>query len=86
MCFQQATYFKARPDIAVVCADSVYVLDLTVCHEINMIRSHDYNKNKYKDIGHYGSTVAGNRKIVPHFIEVSTLGFIADIYQILLKL
>ena len=44
-----------------------------------MIRSHDYKKNKYKDIGRYGSTLAGNRKIVPHFIEVSTLGFIADI-------
>ena len=27
--------------------------------------------NKYKDIGRYGSTVAGNRKIVPHFIKVS---------------
>ena len=30
-------------------------------------------------IGRYGSTFAGNRKIVPHFIEVSTLGFTADI-------
>ena len=44
-----------------------------------MIHSHDYKKNKYKDIGRSGSTLAGNRKIVPHFIEVSTLGFIADI-------
>ena len=68
-----------RPDIAVACADSIYVLELTVCHETNMIHSHDYKKNKYKDIGRYGSTLAGNRKIVPHFMEVSTLGFIADI-------
>ena len=36
-------------------------------------------KNEYKDIGRYGSTLAGNRKIVPHYIEVSNLGFIADI-------
>ena len=36
-------------------------------------------KNKYKDIERYESTLAGNRKIVPHFIEASTLGFIADI-------
>ena len=68
-----------RPDIAVACADFIYVLELTVCHETTLIHSHDYKKNKYKDIGRYGSTVASNWKIVPHFIEVSTLGFIADI-------
>ncbi len=44
-----------------------------------MIRSHDYKENKYKDIERHGSTLAGNRKIVPYYIEVSTLGFIADI-------
>ena len=44
-----------------------------------MIRSHDCKKNKYKDIGRYGYTFSGDRKIVPHFIEVSTLGFTADI-------
>ena len=30
-----------RPDIAVACADFIYVLELTVCHETNMIHSHD---------------------------------------------
>ena len=44
-----------------------------------MIHSHDYKKNKYKDIGRYGSTLAGNRKIVPHSIEVFTFYFIAEI-------
>ena len=44
-----------------------------------MIHSHDYKNNKYKDIGCYGSTLAENRKIVPHFIEVSTLGVVANI-------
>ena len=75
MCFQQATYFKAIAQTlsTVACADSTYVLELTVCHETNMIHSHDYKKNMYKDIGRYGSTLAGNRKIiVSHFIEVST--------------
>ena len=68
-----------RPDIAVACADFICVLELTVCHETNMIHSHDYKKNKYKDIGRSGSTLAGNRKIVPHFIEISSLAFIVDI-------
>ena len=47
-----------------------------------MIYSHDNKKNKYKDIGRYGSTLAGNRKIVPNFIvslKFLLLCFIADI-------
>ena len=44
-----------------------------------MIHSHGDKKNKYKDIGRSGSTSAGNGKIFPRFLEVSTLGFIADI-------
>ena len=59
--------------------DSIHVLELTVCHETNMISSHDYKKSKYNDIAQHRSMLAGNRKIVPHFIEVSTLGFIANI-------
>ena len=54
-----------RPDIAVACADSIYVLELTVCHETNMIHSHDYKENKYKDILRYGSTLAGNIRTEP---------------------
>ena len=61
-----------RKDIAVARADSIYVLEqLTVCHETNMIHSHDYKKNKFKNIGRHGYTLAGDKKIVPHFIEVS---------------
>ena len=48
-----------------------------MCHETNFISSHDYKSNKYKNISSCGSSLAGNRKIVPHFIEVSTLGFIS---------
>ena len=34
-----------RPDIAVACADYIYVLELTERHETNMIHSHDYKKS-----------------------------------------
>ena len=34
-----------RQHIAVACADSIYVLELTVCYETNMIHSHDYKKD-----------------------------------------
>ena len=36
-----------RPDIAVVCADSIYVLELTVCHATNVIHSHEFKINKH---------------------------------------
>ena len=43
-----------------------------------MVASNEYKKNKYRNISVHGSSVATNRKIVPHFIEVSTLGFISN--------
>ena len=69
---------NCRPDLAVVDSSSIHILELTVCHESNLISSHDYKSNKYKNIASCGSSLAGNCKIVPHFIEVSTLGFISN--------
>jgi len=55
------------------------ILELTVCHETNLVSSHNYKKNKYKDMGNFGSTIAANRKISPYFIKIATLGFISEI-------
>ena len=43
--------------------------------------SRDYKRNKYKNSADFGSTLAGNRKMHSHTIEihVSTLGFISNI-------
>ena len=43
-----------------------------------MVISNEYKKNKYRNISLCGSSVAANHKITPHFIEVSTLGFISS--------
>ena len=43
-----------------------------------MIISNEHTKNKYRNISLCGSSVAANRKITSHFIEVSTLGFISS--------
>ena len=67
-----------RPDIAICDKDSIHVLELTVCHETNMISSNNYKQEKYKVLPHCGTTLASNRQIYPHFVEVSTLGFISD--------
>ena len=67
-----------RPDIAIANNNSIQILELTVCHETNLISSRNYKVNKYKNISDFGSTLAANRKIMPYFVEVSTLGFISD--------
>ena len=67
-----------RPDTAVANNNSIQILELTVCHETNLISSRNYKVNKYKNISVFGSSLAANRKIMPYFVEVSTLGFISD--------
>ena len=44
------------PDIAIVSCNSVEILELTVCHETNLISSSNYKKHKYQDISDFGST------------------------------
>ena len=41
--------------------------------------SRDYKRDKYKNIADFRSTLAGNRKVYSHTIEISTLGFISNI-------
>ena len=50
----------------------------SVCQETHLISTHEYKSNKYKNIASCGSSLAGNRKVVSHFIEISTLGFISS--------
>ena len=59
-----------RPDIAIVSRHSVEILELTVCHESNLISSNNYKKNKYQDICDFGSTLIAHKKITPYFIKI----------------
>ena len=68
-----------RPDIAIADSNSTCTLELTVCHETNVVSSRDYKRDKYKNIADFRSTLNGNRKVYSHTIEISTLGFISDI-------
>ena len=54
-----------RPDIAVACADFIYVLELTVCHETNMIHSHDYKKTSIRTLGAMGLLWQAIGKLFP---------------------
>jgi hypothetical protein len=67
-----------RPDIAVCDNKSINALELTICHETNFVSSRAYKQTKYNSLAQCGSTLASNKRIVPYFIEVSTLGFISN--------
>ena len=69
-CIAQETFCEF---VRVINVTIIIIIILT-----NLISSHDYKSNKYKNISSRGSSLAGNCKIVPHFIEVSTLGFISS--------
>ena len=58
-----------RPDIAVADSNSICTVELTVCHETNVVSSRDY-KREYQNIADFRSTLAGNRKVYSHTIEI----------------
>ena len=64
-----------RPDIAIAAStcNSICTLELTACHETNVVSSRDYKRDKYKNIADFRSTLAGNRKVYSYTIEISTV-------------
>jgi len=68
-----------RPDIAIADSNSICTLELTVFHKTNVVSSRDYKRDKYNDIADFRSTLAGNRKVYSHSIQISTLKFISNI-------
>jgi hypothetical protein len=75
-----------RPDIVFVGKQKAYVLELTVCHETNMISSKNYKLNKYKDLQNAKSEILRNHDITVMTCELSVLGFLhmnSDILKVL---
>ena len=56
--YKQVTdlFINLRPDIAVVSPSGVGVLELTVCHESNLLSSRTYKLDKYKNISNHRFT------------------------------
>jgi hypothetical protein len=67
-----------RPDIAVVYNNTVYLCELTVCHETNLTKSRDYKRAKYANISRNVTTNFIDYSVDLHTIELSVLGFISD--------
>ena len=65
-----------RPDLAIVSASKIVVGELTICHEINLIKSRDYKLRKYLNLEAARSAEFSRRAVLVHTIEISTLGFL----------
>ena len=73
-----------RPDIVLYDSKNILVLELTVCHKSNLLKSKQFKLRKYENIS---KSVKNEYKRIPisvFTIEVSVLGFISDIYPFLL--
>jgi hypothetical protein len=68
-----------RPDVAVVSPVRVVALELTMCSELNVARSHNKKSEKYRDLAQHASTLIGQRVISVFYIEVTPLGFVTDL-------
>ena len=56
----------------------VHTWELTACHESNFASSKLYKQNKYRLLGDDKTSFAGNRLVISHSMEVSTLGLASD--------
>ena len=71
-------FVSLRPDIVVVTPDKAVILELTVCHETNLIKSKQYKQNKYENIAKDATQLIKTKLVCVHTIEVTTLGFISN--------
>ena len=66
-----------RPDLAFIKDNTVYVLELTICHETNIISSRNYKLDKYKDLDKHKSSFLQHHNIKVYSCEVTVLGFLS---------
>ena len=68
-----------RPDLVLFDDSKVAVLELTICHESNLLKSRSYKLNKYSDFKLYLNPEFKKHKTELFSIEISVLGFISNI-------
>ena len=70
-----------RPDIAIESGSSIVTLELTICHETNIVTSRKYKINKYKILSNHMLSSVSNYSLDNFTIEVMPLGFISDMFD-----
>ena len=57
-------FSSLRPDMAIVKDNLVFVLELTICHESNVIASKQYKEHKYKNLNEFKAGVITDHNLV----------------------
>ena len=69
------------PDVVLVKKSRVFVLELTVCHESNLLKSKLYKLNKYENIKQHLKPEHSHSTVELFTLEISVLGFVSDLSE-----
>jgi len=69
-------FTSVRPDLAIVNEKSVLILELTICHETNLVSSKLYKETKYKDLDSFKTGIIADHNLILTTCELSVLGFL----------
>ena len=70
-----------RPDIVLFDASTVAVLELTICHETNLLQSRSYKMNKYSNFSHHLNSQFSKHTLKLFTVEVSVVGFMSNLAE-----
>ncbi len=65
-----------RPDLVFATVSKIYIIELTVCFETNLISSRDYKISRYAHLKE--NCIEQNKEVELIFIELSSLGFYTE--------
>ena len=68
-----------RPDIVLYDKSSISILELTVCHETNLLKSREFKLNKYKDANNHLQGCFSSTPVQIFTAEISVLGIASDL-------
>ena len=70
---------SVRPDIVIQEDARVLVLELTACHESNLLKSKEYKENKYRNISTHLLPCLAQVPVLVFTVEVSVLGIVSNL-------
>ena len=71
-------FSSSIPDIVVLKDNNLYTIEVTVCFETNFLKSWNYKINRSKNLS---NKVLGHYAVKKLFLEISSLGFLNELYQ-----
>ena len=84
-CRQVVKIFQTtvRPDLTIIYDKSIFVLELTICHESNFSKLKDYERNNYENIDSFRLPMYSNYAVNLFTLEISVSGFLSLFSQFL---